>query len=88
MRILYNFINKINQLETNKEQFKIYLSALKVKISDIEFVIFDDYIKEPEIGEGSSSSVKIVVKKQNYSIYPVSAKKILKNTHYYTFIFQ
>ena len=85
MHILYNFINKINQLETNKEQFKIYLSALKVFLN---FVIFDDYIIEPEIGEGSASSVKIVVKKQNYSIYPVSAKKIFKNTHYYTFIFQ
>ena len=37
---------------------------MKEKMSDIEFINFDDYEEESEIGEGATSSVKIVAKKE------------------------
>ena len=65
---------KICQLESNTKQLKSYLLALKEKISDIEFINFDDYIEESIIGEGATSSVKVVVKKSREKF----AKKELK----------
>ncbi|KAK8865163.1 hypothetical protein M9Y10_010698 [Tritrichomonas musculus] len=54
----------------------IYLSALKEKSSELSFFDFDDYKEESIIGEGATSSVKIVIKKEKY------AKKELKDfTH-------
>lgn len=54
----------------------IYLSALKEKFSELSFFNFDDYKEESIIGEGATSSVKIVIKKEKY------AKKELKDfTH-------
>ena len=55
--------NKPLQLESSNEQLKSYLSALKEKVSKIEFINFDDYKEESEIGKGATSNVKIVVKK-------------------------
>ena len=50
-------------------------------MSDIEFINFDDYQEESEIGEGATSSVKIVVKKAQAKF----AKKELKEFDFKTF---
>ena len=72
---------KNSQLETDNQQLKSYLSALKQKISNIEFFNFDDYIEESVIGEGATSSVKIVLKKSQEKF----AKKELKEFDHKTF---
>ncbi|KAK8864811.1 hypothetical protein M9Y10_010336 [Tritrichomonas musculus] len=73
--------NKTHELETDNEQLKSYLSVLKEKISNIEFINLDDYIEESEIGGGAKSSVKVVVKKSHEKF----AKKELKEFDHKTF---
>lgn len=87
-----SLINKNRQLEEENarlkeenSQFKIevnrlteFLFALKEKTSGMKFFNFDDYKDESVIGEGATSSVKLVSKKEKEKY----AKKELKDfTH-------
>lgn len=62
-------------------RLKSYLAALKEKVKNIDFINFEDYLEESEIGEGVTSSVKIVVKKAQEKF----AKKELKEFDHKSF---
>ena len=62
--------------ENNK--LKEFLSALKDKTTEIQFFDFDDYIEESVIGEGATSRVRLVIKKEKY------ARKELKDSNFKT----
>lgn len=64
--------DKNKQLLEKVNKLKTYLSALKTKQAEIEFVNINDFEEVSVIGEGATSNVKQVVKKERY------AKKELK----------
>lgn len=64
--------DKNKQLVEKVNKLKTYLSALKTKPAEIEFVNINDFEEVSVIGEGATSNVKQVLKKERY------AKKELK----------
>ena len=64
--------DKNSQITDDVEQLNNYISSLKEKSTSIKFVDLADYEEVSIIGEGATSSVKLVIKKEKY------AKKELK----------
>ncbi|KAK8865545.1 hypothetical protein M9Y10_011101 [Tritrichomonas musculus] len=69
---IQNLKDENSQIKKEVEQLKSYISALAEKSRIIEFVDLTDYDEVSIIGEGVSSNVKLVTRKEKY------AKKELK----------
>lgn len=74
--------NRLIKEESQQQIAKLnsFLSALKEKMKDIEFIDFSDYKEESKIGEGTTSNVKVVIKKARDRI----AQKELKEFNHKT----
>jgi len=55
---------KINEITEEKERYLSYLSSMKEKTRELTFFDFSEYEEETNIGEGPTSKVKIVHKKE------------------------
>lgn len=73
-----SLLQKTRQQEEIIARLKSFIIALKDKTKELQFFNFDDYKDVSVIGEGATSSVKLVIKKENEKY----AKKELKDfTH-------
>ena len=75
-----SLIDRNRQLEDEVDRLKKFIFALAGKPSGIQFFDFNDYSVKSVIGEGATSNVKLVIKKENEQF----AMKELKDSNHKT----
>ena len=60
--------SEVKELKEKNKTYENFLSSLKEKSSELTFFDFDEYKEESVIGEGATSNVKVVSKKEKYAM--------------------